>query len=679
MKYVKRGLAWLLTVCMVLSVFTINGIVAKADGDGTVWLEFRGNSVTKISDNAVQYTVDGNTWVVTISGLGSFQWRGGSTEIENIPVGTPLTFTLSGEKLSDGSVPAPKLNISGESMSFHSEDGYAITKSFDTAGGPNMIELVAGSSGGSQGGGGQGGGDQGGGGQGGGTPAGAEVTAKVSWNGEFGEIKIGGTNISGIQSGGTHVSTGQETLTAHLESDDTITVIVQAEFLENYNSIKINDVEKFTTSASDGRYTFQIPKTDIPVVDEKLSINIVAVKTVSTQHTIVWAYDNSMGADAKVENGTVQVVSGVVENNPGHCVAEEDAIITIKLIPAYGYQVVGAKINGDVDLFASDVAGHDNEFTFAMPHVNVHFQGIFTKTSDIVANTSSAVSGATFDGSNVATTGGTARMTIANATPASTASVSGVDTTKSVQAVDITMDQLFYKNTAFNVWSTNKKELSSAAEVSLTVTQGADGYTVLRTHDGVVEEIPANYDPSTNKITFASAKYSTYTLVPLKKSNNTYVPEEKKETKSESKGEEVQKPVVVEEVIKDVKQVTVDKTALALQTEQLIPTTTFNFTSVKTFKGFVTSIEKASQKTLKADPKAKVVSIYTNKPFCFNRNILEAMRKTNQTFVYYFMHKNHLYSVTVPAGTDPSKVLEKNGCAGPLYIGKVLGTTVLIK
>lgn len=459
------------------------------------------------------------------------------------------------------------------------------------------------------------------------------------------------------------------------------------EFGKAVSKVTVNSFDYTPSPPDEDKIKVTVPHAD--------SYNIVLTAGVSDDVTIVWAYDRDYAVskyeddDAFVENGTVELLK--IERGPDNVFyqkgdsKEEVAIddkggyvqlkardkVTIKLVPKYGYQVVGAKINGEVNL---GVESGQSTFSFEMPDTNVHFQGIFKQTADIVSNTASVVSGATFDGSNVAATGGTAKMTIADATPASTASVSGIDATKSVQAVDITMNQLFYKNTKVDPWSTSKTDLEAAAEVSLTVNQAADGYAVLRTHGGDVQEIPASYDPATNKITFASDKYSTYTLVPLKKSNNTYVPE----TKSESKGEETQEPVV-EEVIKDVSQVTVDKTALAAQTEQLIPGTTFNFSAVRTTKGLITSIEKASQKSLKANSKAKTVSIYTSNPFCFNRNILDTMRKTNQTFSYYFMYKNHLYSVTVPAGTDPGKVLEKNGCAGPLYIGRMLGTTRLIK
>lgn len=123
------------------------------------------------------------------------------------------------------------------------------------------------------------------------------------------------------------------------------------------------------------------------------------------------------------------------------------------------------------------------------------------------------------------------------------------------------------------------------------------------------------------------------------------------------------------------KMVSADKTALSIQTEQLIPSTSFNLSAIKSFRGFTSAVEKSAEANLKSN----VVSIYTDKPFCFNMSILRAMKNSNKSFVYYFMYKGHLYSVTIPAGTDASKVLEKNGYAGPFYVGKILGTTKFIK
>lgn len=57
----------------------------------------------------------------------------------------------------------------------------------------------------------------------------------------------------------------------------------------------------------------------------------------------------------------------------------------------------------------------------------------------------------------------------------------------------------------------------------------------------------------------------------------------------------------------------------------------------------------------------------------------KAVSNSKVDVVYMFMHEGHLYKVTIPAGTDVTKIIEKNGYSGPLYIGARLGTSQLIK
>lgn len=137
MKYFKGTLAWLLTVCMILSMFAVNGIVAKADG--TAHIEFQ--DATKVDGNAVQYTVDGKVWTVSISDLGSSSWRSGGSnpEIENIPDGTGLTFTLSG---GDEQSPKPKMDFGGDLKVFSGDN--IITKAFSASSSVVQIRLVSG-------------------------------------------------------------------------------------------------------------------------------------------------------------------------------------------------------------------------------------------------------------------------------------------------------------------------------------------------------------------------------------------------------------------------------------------------------------------------------------------------------------------------------------------------------
>lgn len=118
-----------------------------------------------------------------------------------------------------------------------------------------------------------------------------------------------------------------------------------------------------------------------------------------------------------------------------------------------------------------------------------------------------------------------------------------------------------------------------------------------------------------------------------------------------------------------------DKTGVNRDHFGIVPDKAYNLTAYVTIQGFVSAINKIE----KANPKANTVSIYTGKPFTFNKRIVETIQKGGKTIIYYFYHKGHLYSVTVPATVDASKVLEKAGFAGPLYVGKQLGTTKLVK
>lgn len=513
-------------------------------------------------------------------------------------------------------------------------------------------------------------------------PAGNQqsVDLTVSWTGDFGEIKVGGTSVN-LNNSSQHFDT------VNCQQDDTILITIQANFTEVYSSIKINEEEKLSEGETKDYYEFSIQK-------DCTSLSIVVEKGVSTQHTIIWRYDNQQGDDAMVEHGRVEMVNGFASGGDGHYLVNDDADVTIKLIPDYGYQVVGAKINGDVDLAANS---NTNEFTFKMPPTNVHFKGIFTKTDDIVSVNAQGVRGASLtNGNAVAGSGGTAKMTIETSnSPADTSAIVGVDNSKAVQAVDIQMTQLFYKNKADDLWTQEQHELSSSAEVKLVVDQSAAGYAVLREHNGQVDEIPAYYDEATGTVTFASDKYSVFTLVPLTESNNQYTPIEvspdapAESSETPSKGSD--DPAVLktsgetsdntyfvieqQEINRNPKTIIVDAMGVDKTGLESMPKQTYNLSSFVTAKSFMTSIDKIA----KSNKGQSSISIYTEHPICFTNEILQHMSKNNVDFVYYFKHKGHLYSVTIPAQIDLEAIFKNNKYAGPLYLGYVLENSKLIK
>lgn len=118
-----------------------------------------------------------------------------------------------------------------------------------------------------------------------------------------------------------------------------------------------------------------------------------------------------------------------------------------------------------------------------------------------------------------------------------------------------------------------------------------------------------------------------------------------------------------------------DKSKTINEEMSIVPDKTYNLSAYVTTRGFVSALDKIA----KANPKAKKVTIFTSKPFTFNKNIVESINKGGKDVEYYFKHEGDIYSVDIPANVDSSKVLEKNGHAGPLYVGQQLSTTKLRK
>lgn len=502
----------------------------------------------------------------------------------------------------------------------------------------------------------------------------ADVNLTVSWTGSFGEIKVGGTNGTGV----TLANNSQHFGRVNITSDNKIEIILQAEPTIVFSSIKVavdgnTAVEKLTSGQEVGLYSFTVPK-------ETATLNIEAVTKQSNTFTIQWAYDNTFGPDALVEHGKVEMVAGAKDGANTYWQADAGSTITVKLIPDYGYQVVGAKINGVADLNAES---NTNEFTFEMPNTHIHFRGIFTKTADVVSNSSTVASSASIsNGAAVAGDGGTAKLSVNNATPETQADSivkEEVDSTKDIKAVDIGVSQIFYKNRADSYWENTKSELSTPAQINLKVDNSAVDYAVVRTHGSEVTEIASSYNKATGTLAFASDKFSTYTLVPL-----TVSDEPAEETKPQNKPTEISgasradeqfdQQVRTEELL-DIQMVKTDKTQVEAAVDAFVPDKSYNMSAYKTARGFIAGLNKIA----KNNRGAKSVSIYTGNPICFNKGIINALTKNKIDVVYYFMHKGHLYSVTIPAGTDLNRVLERNGFAGPLYVGKILGTSRLIK
>ena len=150
--------------------------------------------------------------------------------------------------------------------------------------------------------------------------------------------------------------------------------------------------------------------------------------------------------------------------------------------------------------------------------------------------------------------------------------------------------------------------------------------------------------------------------------------EEIEEQRAEAISKAVEEKIAEEEAIPVTSFVSAEAVnAIPAEVKDTTTEAVFNVSKITTTRGFVAAVDKI----VKANPEAKSVSFYSDKPFSFNTNSLAALTNANTEFVYMFKHEGHLYKVTIPEGAKVDLAGQK--FAGPLYIGAQLGTSVLVK
>lgn len=267
-----------------------------------------------------------------------------------------------------------------------------------------------------------------------------------------------------------------------------------------------------------------------------------AITVNGTQHiqidrkclTVTWAYDDTYGEDGRIEHGTAEIIkingqdvsqmtfSNFANNSGdksgGHLAVKRDDVVTIKLIPDYGYQLSGASING-VELEALD--NQVSTFTFTMPDTNVHFKGIFTQTSDEINTSATKVSSASFENGANAAPSGNLRLTVIDSNEDTTNALAQVANAVSAEAVNLTLDQIVSKGNG-NSWETPVTQFSQPVKMKLKVADydTAAGYEVVREHNGNLTKLTTSVSED-GTLTFETNQFSTYFIVKTaKKADN---------------------------------------------------------------------------------------------------------------------------------------------------------------
>lgn len=267
-----------------------------------------------------------------------------------------------------------------------------------------------------------------------------------------------------------------------------------------------------------------------------------AITVNGTQHiqidrkclTVTWAYDDTYGEDGRIEHGTAEIIKingqdvsqmtfSNFANNPGdksggHLAVKRDDVVTIKLIPDYGYQLKGVSLNGGVTLAPQ---AEVSTFTFTMPDTNVHFKGIFTQTQDEINTTGTKVSSASVENGANAAPSGNLRLTVADSNEDTTNALAQVANAVSAEAVNLTLDQIVSKGNG-NSWETPVTQFSQPVKMKLKVADydTAAGYEVVREHNGNLTKLTTSVSED-GTLTFETNQFSTYFIVKTaKKADN---------------------------------------------------------------------------------------------------------------------------------------------------------------
>lgn len=319
---------------------------------------------------------------------------------------------------------------------------------------------------------------------------------------------------------------------------ETHTIEVQIAFGAGLSKFIVNDVECEFKPEREDRYSVEVA--------EASNYAIELVKGEGHSASIVWNYDREEAIrkygndDAWVENGRVELVSikrdgefiydetntdegykpdenGVsVREDGGDIFLEKGDDVVLRLIPFYGYQLTSVNING-----VDELKPEENVSTFSIDNIqgNIHFKGVFQTEEDIIRNNSASIIGANIaDGENAAESGNL-QLTISDNseyTKDVTEAVAG-DNIEKVVSIDLALENVVSKGSEGAYWNTNittfENDIRVALDIDFSTLSEGQEFTVVRDHEGELEELEVLCDFEHGVIDFPTNKFSTYTIV----------------------------------------------------------------------------------------------------------------------------------------------------------------------
>lgn len=190
-------------------------------------------------------------------------------------------------------------------------------------------------------------------------------------------------------------------------------------------------------------------------------------------------------------------------------------ILTVKVIPDTGYQLVDFGINGGV----FDAQEEIGTYSFEVNGGPFHLQATIQQVDDVVKTTSEKVSaGAIVLGDEESMAIGTARLDVKDI-ELTEDQISNFEAAASGYNVknylDISLFNTVFKGTSTDSWDTQVKELENEAEIFLQLEDDVNGEDIVivhEKHDGTYEIIPTEYLPEYNAIVFKTSSFSNYAI-----------------------------------------------------------------------------------------------------------------------------------------------------------------------
>lgn len=205
------------------------------------------------------------------------------------------------------------------------------------------------------------------------------------------------------------------------------------------------------------------------------------------------------------------------DENGGSAVLPAGAVVTVKLVPEYGYQLTDFGVNGG----SFGTGDEQSTFTFEIARGNFHLGAHFTPVDDKVTATAEAVTGGSIKIDAGEIDIGSVVLSVNDADELSDEQVSSFEAAAEGYAVsaylDLNLDQVIYKGTdnADDAWKNELSELKNEATVTLALDESVDGsefVIIHEKHDGSYEVLPVEFDDEANTITFNTLSFSNYAV-----------------------------------------------------------------------------------------------------------------------------------------------------------------------